>query len=74
MLPPLSMLFERALGVPVERVIEVAPEQWWAVFFPIWPDLAEAGSPQGSSPDGSSPDGSSPHGGAPPGEPAEDAA
>jgi phosphatidylinositol dimannoside acyltransferase len=25
-----------------ERVIEVAPEQWWAVFFPIWPDLAEA--------------------------------
>ena len=24
-----------------ERVIEVAPEQWWAVFFPIWPDLAE---------------------------------
>ncbi len=24
-----------------ERVIEDAPEQWWAVFFPIWPDLAE---------------------------------
>ncbi len=23
-----------------ERVIEDAPEQWWAVFFPIWPDLA----------------------------------
>ncbi len=22
-----------------ERVIEDAPEQWWAVFFPIWPDL-----------------------------------
>jgi len=22
-----------------ERVIEIAPEQWWAVFFPIWPDL-----------------------------------
>ncbi len=22
-----------------ERIIEVAPEQWWAVFFPIWPDL-----------------------------------
>jgi phosphatidylinositol dimannoside acyltransferase len=22
-----------------ERVIERAPEQWWAVFFPIWPDL-----------------------------------
>jgi len=23
-----------------ERVIADAPEQWWAVFFPIWPDLA----------------------------------
>ena len=22
-----------------EREIAVAPEQWWAVFFPIWPDL-----------------------------------
>jgi KDO2-lipid IV(A) lauroyltransferase len=26
-----------------ERVIADAPEQWWAVFFPIWPDLAEPG-------------------------------
>jgi phosphatidylinositol dimannoside acyltransferase len=27
-----------------ERQIARAPEQWWAVFFPIWPDLeAEAG-------------------------------
>jgi KDO2-lipid IV(A) lauroyltransferase len=25
-----------------ERVIERAPEQWWAVFFPIWPDLDDA--------------------------------
>jgi len=26
-----------------ERFIATAPEQWWAVFFPIWPDLeAEA--------------------------------
>jgi lauroyl/myristoyl acyltransferase len=25
-----------------ERVIERAPEQWWAVFFPIWPDLEDA--------------------------------
>lgn len=25
-----------------ERVIEEAPEQWWAVFFPIWPDLETA--------------------------------
>jgi KDO2-lipid IV(A) lauroyltransferase len=24
-----------------ERVIADAPEQWWAVFFPIWPDLAD---------------------------------
>ena len=23
-----------------ERVIARAPEQWWAIFFPIWPDLA----------------------------------
>jgi lauroyl/myristoyl acyltransferase len=23
-----------------ERLIADAPEQWWAVFFPIWPDLA----------------------------------
>lgn len=22
-----------------ERIVEDAPEQWWAVFFPIWPDL-----------------------------------
>jgi hypothetical protein len=23
-----------------ERVVADAPEQWWTVFFPIWPDLA----------------------------------
>jgi KDO2-lipid IV(A) lauroyltransferase len=22
-----------------ERVIALAPEQWWGMFFPIWPDL-----------------------------------
>jgi KDO2-lipid IV(A) lauroyltransferase len=35
-----------------ERVIERAPEQWWAVFFPIWPDLAEgmAAREQGGEP------------------------
>ena len=22
-----------------ERVVTDAPEQWWAIFFPIWPDL-----------------------------------
>jgi phosphatidylinositol dimannoside acyltransferase len=28
-----------ALATAFERIIEDAPEQWWAVFFPIWPDL-----------------------------------
>jgi lauroyl/myristoyl acyltransferase len=28
-----------ALASAFERIIEDAPEQWWAVFFPIWPDL-----------------------------------
>jgi lauroyl/myristoyl acyltransferase len=23
-----------------ERIVSDAPEQWWAIFFPIWPDLA----------------------------------
>jgi KDO2-lipid IV(A) lauroyltransferase len=27
-----------------ERVVAPAPEQWWAVFFPIWPDLEERAS------------------------------
>ena len=31
-----------ALAASFERLIEDAPEQWWAVFFPIWPDLEEA--------------------------------
>ena len=22
-----------------ERIVSDAPDQWWAVFFPIWPDL-----------------------------------
>ena len=26
-----------------ERIVSDAPEQWWAVFFPIWPDLERAG-------------------------------
>jgi KDO2-lipid IV(A) lauroyltransferase len=36
---------ERAVGTTAtiarafERVIADAPEQWWAIFFPIWPDL-----------------------------------
>ncbi len=28
-----------AIARAFERIIEDAPEQWWAVFFPIWPDL-----------------------------------
>jgi KDO2-lipid IV(A) lauroyltransferase len=31
-----------ALATAFERIIEDAPEQWWAVFFPIWPDLEAA--------------------------------
>jgi KDO2-lipid IV(A) lauroyltransferase len=32
-----------AMAAAFERVVATAPEQWWAVFFPIWPDLeAEA--------------------------------
>ena len=28
-----------ALAAAFERTVATAPEQWWAVFFPIWPDL-----------------------------------
>jgi KDO2-lipid IV(A) lauroyltransferase len=31
------------LAAAFERLIADAPDQWWAVFFPIWPDL-EAGA------------------------------
>ncbi len=34
-----------ALAAAFERVVAVAPEQWWAVFFPIWPDLEAALAP-----------------------------
>ena len=30
------------LASAFERIIEDAPEQWWAIFFPIWPDLEAA--------------------------------
>ena len=30
------------LAAAFERVVAFAPEQWWAVFFPIWPDLEAA--------------------------------
>jgi KDO2-lipid IV(A) lauroyltransferase len=35
-----------AIAGAFEEVIEDAPEQWWAVFFPIWPDL-EGAAPAG---------------------------
>lgn len=43
--PPAGTLRERAQAflaaeaAAFERLIAVAPEQWWAVFHPIWPDL-----------------------------------
>ena len=37
-----------------ERAIALAPEQWWALFFPIWPDLAP-GSTVGGPPTGGLP-------------------
>ena len=40
-----------ALAAAFERVVELAPEQWWAVFFPIWPDL-EAGLVGHPAPEG----------------------
>jgi phosphatidylinositol dimannoside acyltransferase len=33
---------QTGLAAAFERAVAIAPEQWWAVFFPIWPDL-EAG-------------------------------
>ena len=35
-----------AIARGFERVIEDAPEQWWAVFFPIWPDLEREAAAQ----------------------------
>jgi KDO2-lipid IV(A) lauroyltransferase len=31
-----------AIAAAFERIVEDAPDQWWAVFFPIWPDLESA--------------------------------
>jgi KDO2-lipid IV(A) lauroyltransferase len=28
-----------ALALAMEEAVAVAPEQWWSIFFPIWPDL-----------------------------------
>jgi len=37
-----------------EREIARAPDQWWAVFFPIWPDLEGADGPRAVEPDAAS--------------------
>jgi KDO2-lipid IV(A) lauroyltransferase len=36
--------FIEAQARAFEREIALAPEQWWAVFFPIWPDLEREAS------------------------------
>ncbi|HEX5149753.1 MAG TPA: hypothetical protein VFW02_11765, partial [Candidatus Limnocylindrales bacterium] len=38
------------LAAAFERIVASAPEQWWAVFFPIWPDL-EAGRAKAVAPE-----------------------
>ena len=47
-----------AIARGFERIIEDAPEQWWAVFFPIWPDLeaAAAAAAAGTAPAGTVPE------------------
>jgi lauroyl/myristoyl acyltransferase len=35
------------LAAAFEGIVAVAPEQWWAVFFPIWPDLEAGMAPAG---------------------------
>jgi KDO2-lipid IV(A) lauroyltransferase len=42
-----------SLAEAFERIIADAPEQWWAVFFPIWPDLE--GEPAGAAPEAGEP-------------------
>ncbi|HET8786235.1 MAG TPA: lysophospholipid acyltransferase family protein [Candidatus Limnocylindrales bacterium] len=37
-----AMATTASIARAFERIIEDAPEQWWAVFFPIWPDLEPA--------------------------------
>ena len=32
------------LAAAFEELIADAPDQWWAVFFPIWPDLEASGA------------------------------
>jgi KDO2-lipid IV(A) lauroyltransferase len=35
-----------AIARAFERIVEDAPDQWWAIFFPIWPDLEAAAPPE----------------------------
>jgi KDO2-lipid IV(A) lauroyltransferase len=46
------------LAAAFETLIADAPDQWWAVFFPIWPDLeADGGTiPDSEGPDSEGPD------------------
>jgi len=39
-----TMAFLAAQADAFERLIADAPDQWWTVFFPIWPDLDEVRS------------------------------
>jgi lauroyl/myristoyl acyltransferase len=56
--PPSGSLRERteaflaAEAAVFERMIALAPEQWWAVFHPIWPDLDEPRAATGAGRDG----------------------
>ena len=43
------------LAAAFETLIADAPDQWWAVFFPIWPDL-EAATAGGAPADGTGSD------------------
>jgi KDO2-lipid IV(A) lauroyltransferase len=43
-----AMATTASIARAFERIIADAPEQWWAVFFPIWPDLAPEGDRRGA--------------------------
>jgi KDO2-lipid IV(A) lauroyltransferase len=47
------------LAAAFEELIADAPEQWWAVFFPIWPDLEAAANAAGGAAGGGAGDGPS---------------
>jgi lauroyl/myristoyl acyltransferase len=55
-----------AIARGFERIIQDAPEQWWAVFFPIWPDL-EAAAADAAPPDDGTAAGTGPEPDAEPG-------